>query len=140
MARKLLRTSALATFALAVVALSYGAFSTAAAAEKLGLEDIMKKSFNKKVGVCPKIGPAAKEGKWDDAQKLSKELAELGAALPSTDCPKGDKASWAKLTKEFAVQTKAIADAAAKKDGAATEAALKTLGGSCKACHTAHRD
>jgi len=139
MHRKLLRAFALCAATTAAVVMTYGAL-TAANANALGIEDVMKKSFNKKSGVCPKIAPAAKAGQWDEAQKLSTVLAECGAALPGTKCPKGDPASWTKLSKEFAVQTKAVSDACAKKDAAAVDAALKTLVGSCKACHTAHRE
>lgn len=139
MVRKTLRAASLAVATAGMIVLTYGAVTAANANAALGIEDIMKKSFNKKVGVCPKIGPAVKEGKWDDAQKLSKDLAEYGAALPGTACPKGDAGSWTKLSKKFAAETKAVADAAAKKDAAATEASLKTLTGSCKACHDAHR-
>ena len=137
MVRNLLRASALAALATAAVTLTYGSLT---AANALGVEDIMKKSFNKKSGVCPKIAPAVKDGKWDEAQKLATELAACGAALPDTKCPKGDAASWAKLSKDFAAQTKAVAAACAKKDAAAADAALKSLGASCKACHTAHRE
>lgn len=131
---------------LGAMALSLGAIVagqtakvTAEATKAAGIEEIMKKSFNKKVGVCPKIGPAAKDGKWEDAVKLSKELAEYGSALPSNPCPMGDAKSWEKLSKKFATDTKAVAEACANKDLAAVEAALKTLTSSCKACHDAHR-
>lgn len=141
MLRKSLRVASLCAIIAGVGVIITGAYSTAdaKAAAAAGIEDIMKKSFNKKSGVCPKIGPAAKEGKWDEAQKLAKELAECGAALPGNKCPMGDEKSWEKLTKQFVAETKAVAAACEKKDAAGVEAALKTLGASCKACHDAHR-
>jgi len=137
MVRKTLRIAALAVITAGIVVIASSASKAAAAA---GIEEIMKKSFNKKVGVFPKIGPAVKEGKWEDAQKYAKTLAEGGAALPATTCPQGDAKSWEKLTKKFAVETKAVADATAQKDATAVEAALKALNASCKACHDAHRN
>src|SRR5262245_35822018 len=118
MVRTKLRIAALAAITAGIAVILTGAFSTADAKANAaaGVEDIMKKSFNKKSGVCPKIGPAAKEGKWDEAQKLAKDLAECGSALPATACPMGDAKSWTTLTNKFAVDTKAVAAACEKKD------------------------
>ena len=133
MARKAMKT-------MAVAVLATLGFGVMAAAEKATTaHDVMKTCFNKKSGCCPKIAPAVKDGKWDEAQKLAKELATAGAELPNTKPETGDAKSWEKLSKAFAANTKAVADACEKKDAPAAEKALKTIGGSCKACHDAHR-
>jgi len=100
-------------------------------------KEIMKTLF--KDGTCKKCAEAGKAEKWEDAQKLSKVVAECGAALAKNKCPKGDAESWAKLTKEFAEQTEALNKAAEAKDSAKFDAAAKAITGSCKACHDAHK-
>jgi cytochrome c556 len=63
----------------------------------------------------------------------------LGAALGKNPCPKGDKESWAKLTKKFADVTKEISDAVGKKDADAVGKAAGAFGKNCKECHDAHK-
>jgi hypothetical protein len=103
-------------------------------------EDVMSK-VNGKKGLVAKVGTAAKGDKWDDAQKLAKEIKDLGAALGKNDPPRGSKESWAKLTKKYEEQTAAIADAADKKDAAAVTKATDafTAKENCAACHGAHK-
>ena len=87
------------------------------------------------------LGKALKsdEPAWDDIQKETKEYSELAAGLGKNDPPKGDKDSWAKLTKTYAENAKALADGAEKKDKAAMTTAHGKIGKSCKSCHDAHR-
>ncbi|MBN9117919.1 MAG: hypothetical protein J0I06_01925 [Planctomycetes bacterium] len=80
------------------------------------IKDVMK-SVAGKEGLCAKCNAAAKGEKWEDAQKLSKELAECAVALTKTKCPKGDAKSWEKLTKQYCEQAAAVSKAAEKKDG-----------------------
>jgi cytochrome c556 len=112
--------------------------STAADANVPDCETIMKKCNSKK-GLTSQIKAAVKDEKWEDAQKAAKELKEFGAALGKNTANKGEKTSWEKLTKKFAEQTSAIADATDKKDSAAYDKAAKAYGGSCKACHDSHK-
>jgi cytochrome c556 len=97
------------------------------------------KAVNGKTGLVAKTEGAVKDGKWEDAQKLSKQLAEAGAALAKNDVPKGDAKSWEKLTKLYADQTTAIDKAATDKDAKALEKAVKAFKGGCKTCHDAHK-
>lgn len=102
------------------------------------IKQVMKATTGKN-GLCAKCSTAAKGEKWEDAQKLAKELSACGEALTKTKCPKGDGSSWAKLTKQFSEQTKAIAKAADDKDSKAFGGAVKAFTGSCKGCHDAHK-
>lgn len=81
----------------------------------------------------------AKPPAWEAIQKSTKDFVILGAALEKNDPPKGEKASWKKLADKYFQDSKAMDDAATAKDLTAFQAAHKTLGGSCMACHNAHR-
>lgn len=76
---------------------------------------------------------------WKPIQKSTKEFAELGAALPKNEAPKGDQESYKKLADAYAANAKDMDEAAKQEDLAATKAALSKVSASCKACHTAHR-
>jgi cytochrome c556 len=64
---------------------------------------------------------------------------ELATALCKNQPPKGDRASWDKLTKQYLENAKKLNDAAAEHDRAAALAVRAKLGGSCTACHRFHR-
>jgi cytochrome c556 len=102
------------------------------------IETVMKKLMNKK-GAIEKSKAAVKEGKWEDAAKLAKDIKKGGEDLGKNAVPKGEKESWEKLTKSFAENTKAMSDAVEKKDKEAFEKAAKAVGGSCKSCHDSHK-
>lgn len=102
------------------------------------IKEVMKSTAGKQ-GLCAKCNAAAKDKKWDDAQKLAKELKECGEALAKNSCPKGDGESWTKLSKQYKEQTEAIAKAAEDKDGKEFAAAITKFTKSCKACHDAHK-
>lgn len=102
------------------------------------IQEIMK-AVGAKDGLCARCNQAAKGEKWADAQKLGKQLAECGLNLTKTKCPKGDAASWEKLTKQYCEQAAAIAKAADNKDAKAFNEAIGAFVKSCKACHDAHK-
>lgn len=77
---------------------------------------------------------------WDEIKKTTKDFVILGASLSKNDPPRGDKASWKKLADNYFQNAKALDDAAGDKDLTALQAAQKKMGGSCKSCHTAHRE
>jgi cytochrome c556 len=81
----------------------------------------------------------AEKPDWDSIQKTTKDFVILGAALEKNDPPKGDKGSWKKFADKYYANAKALDDAAAAKDLDKIKATQKAIGGSCKACHTAHR-
>ena len=59
---------------------------------------------------------------WKEIQPQAKEVAKLAAMLGKHKPPKGDEASWAKLTKEFATNAAALDKAIAAKDQTAAKA------------------
>jgi len=105
------------------------------------IDEIMTKGHKAKTGLRAQIKSGAEMANpnWADIQKKSKEFVDLASGLVKNDPPKGDKASWEKLCKEYVDLVKAIDEAAAKKDAKALAAADKKLGASCKGCHDAHQ-
>jgi cytochrome c556 len=77
---------------------------------------------------------------WATVQKETKAYNKLAADLPKNDPPKGDSAAFKKLARAFAANAKTLNEAAEKEDLAATNAALRKIGGSCKSCHDAHKE
>ena len=114
---------------------SYGVALSANAADA-EISEVMKKSFGKD-GFKASITTAVKGEKWEDAAKSAKEWNELAAALAKNKPPKGDAKAWEKQCAGFAENTKAILEAAEKKDAKATNKAIS--GFNCMACHKAHK-
>jgi cytochrome c553 len=124
---------------LAVLAVALG---WASADDKTpSIKDIMTKAHKGGDSLIEKLGKELKadEPKWDDVQKETKELVDLGSALGKNDPPKGEKESWAKLTKQYVDEAKVLDGAAQKKDKAAAAEAQKTLKTYCAACHKEHK-
>jgi cytochrome c556 len=104
------------------------------------IKEIMTR-VNKPGGLYPTISKELKadDTDWDEARAQSKAIAKMAAALGKNTAPMGDPLSWAKLTKEYADNARALDDAVAKRDKAAANAARARLGGeACKSCHKAH--
>jgi cytochrome c556 len=76
---------------------------------------------------------------WAKIETDAKVIEKLGAFLPKTEPPRGDKASYEKLAKAYASNAKKLEEAAEKQDLEKARAASKSLGGSCQTCHKAHR-
>lgn len=142
MVRKITRLAICFAAGLFAITLGVNAFAAdeKKAEKALSIEEIMKPSFGGKNSLQKKIAAATKAEKWEDAQKAATELKTLGAGLGKNETPKGDAASWKKLSAKYAEQTADISAAADKKDLKATNAALGVLGKSCKECHDAHRE
>jgi cytochrome c556 len=105
------------------------------------IKEIMSR-LNKPGGIYPSISKELKadDTDWDEVHDQAKTFAKLAAQLGKDTPPVGTPESWAKLTKEYADNARALEDAAAKKDRTAANAARARLGdASCKSCHTAHR-
>lgn len=111
------------------------------AADTPTIETIMQKVNKRKSGLHDEVNQALKAGKidWDGIQSKTKEYASLAESLGKNDPPMGGKASWEKLTKEYAANAKALNDAAQKKDKAAAQKAWNTIQNSCMSCHRVHR-
>src|SRR5262245_32490576 len=126
---------------LAAVAL---AILPAAAADKAAptIKEIMSK-LNKPNGLRPNLGQDLMddEPNWEEIQNETKHFVELVEALGKNTPPKGDKASWDRLTRAYADKAKAMDAAAKKKDKPGALAAHQKLSSNdfCKQCHDAHR-
>jgi hypothetical protein len=105
------------------------------------VKEIMSKA-NKPTGIYFNLKKDLEdeEPNWQDIQEQTKELAQLAAQLGKATPPKGDKASWTRLTKAYADNAKALAAAAARMDKKGTLAAHARLGGNtCTSCHKVHK-
>ena len=77
---------------------------------------------------------------WSEIQDQAKAYANLAGALGQAQPPRGEKASWEKLAKEYADSAKALEQAVQKKDKAGALAAHAKLSQACTVCHKAHRN
>jgi hypothetical protein len=140
MLRKMIRASLSAALGLMAIMLAVGAASPVAAEEKEKaptISEIMLKGHKGTDAYIAKIKAAAKDGKWDDAQEYAKTLAFFGENLGKNKPPKGEAASWEKLTKKYAENTKLVHQGTKDKD---VKAVNKGLGGiNCMECHKAHK-
>jgi len=134
MVRKLLRSGVFALMGVIGMVASYGAALSANAADA-EISEVMKKSFGKD-GFKATISAAAKGEKWEDAAKSAKAWNELAMALGKNTPPKGDGKAWEAECKKFCESTKAILDAAEKKDSKALKTAMSF---NCMGCHKAHK-
>jgi cytochrome c556 len=122
--------------ALAIMVLSAGADN-----EKLTVKELMGKLHKGAKAPLARLKTAlkAETPNWKEVQDSSKELVMLGAGLPKTEPPKGDKASFEKLATSYYETAKALDTAAKSENKAETQAALGKIGASCKTCHSAHK-
>ena len=140
MTRKLVRTGFF-TAALAAFVLVAGGPTTAQDDKVPTIKEIMKKGHGSK-GLLTGIAKHARSGDWDDAVNDAKLLKAFGEGLGKNQPPKGDAASWKKLTTKYKENTAAVAKAADMKDAKGVQAALNKINpksGACKECHDAHK-
>jgi len=76
---------------------------------------------------------------WEAIQEETAEYVKLTANLGKNKPPKGDAASWERLTKTYHDDARALDGAAKRKDRKGATAALDRLGRACTACHKLHR-
>ena len=118
------------------------AVGVAVAADPASIKDIMIKAHKPGKSLLANIMGELREDEpdWNDVQKDSKDLVQLGGALGKFTPPKGDQASWNRLTTAYVANAQALEAAAESKNKSAAQTALKQLQGSCRACHQAHRE
>ncbi len=121
----------------ALVALAAIPVGTVAAPDSI--KEIMKVAHGKTAPLVAKVGTEAKGKKWDDAAKDAGTLKENADALAGLKPKKGAEDSWKKQTDTYKENMAALAAAVEKKDDKAVAAAVKTIEGSCKACHSVHK-
>jgi cytochrome c556 len=105
------------------------------------IKDIMARAHKGSKSLLGTINTELKQDEpdWNDVQKDSKELLDLGKSLGKNEPPRGDKESWDRLTKAYEASAEALQSAAESKNQQAAKTALGKIQGSCKACHMAHR-
>jgi cytochrome c556 len=103
------------------------------------VHDIMEEGHSGKKSLIKQITNAVKDSKWDDAAKPSERFKFFGESIGKNKPETGSEESWKKLTEAYKKTTAEIAEGVKKKDKAAVDKALKTMAGSCKACHDAHQ-
>ena len=131
-------TLAASLLGLAALLSASGGNGVAAADDKLpDISEIMKKGHAKTDGYIAKIRTAAKEGKWDEAQKYAKDFAILGDALGKNKPPKGTEASWKALSKKYEENTKLVLKGAEDKDAKTVNKGLAGI--NCMECHSKHK-
>ena len=140
MTRRYLCAGAMALMSLTVIGVGLASADPADARAKT-VKEIMEKLNKGPQSESAKLKSAlaAKSPNWETIQASTKEYADLGPALGENDPPKGAKESWKTHSETFASQTKALNEAADKKDLAATKGAFQKISMSCMGCHRAHR-
>lgn len=113
----------------------------AGAAKMRTVKEIMGKLNKGPKALTPSLKRSLQKDQpdWQDIQDKSKEYANLAVELTKTTPPRGDKASWDKLTKDYAALAQSLETASAKKDKTAALSAHGKLTKACSACHKAHR-
>jgi cytochrome c556 len=137
---KRLTCLASATILLTASALATGR-AGAVDAEAPTIKDVMGKLHNGPNAPLAKLKKSlkAEPPDWKDIQENTKSFATLGAILPESDPPKGDKANYKMLASAYSDNAKALDGAAKKEDLSGAQAAFGKLSTSCAACHKAHR-
>ena len=122
------------------LALALSAGSTAADdKEKVyKINEIMKRHTGSK-SLLKGITAQVKAGDWEGAQDGAKLFKAFGESLGKNSPEKGDAASWKKLADAYKENTKAVYEAAEKKDAKEVTANLGKIQKSCKACHDSHK-
>jgi cytochrome c556 len=82
---------------------------------------------------------AAPSPDWKEIQANAKTVETCTEAIVDAKPRKGEQANYAKLAKAFAAHAKALHESAEKEDLAGAKAAFGKIGGSCMACHNAHK-
>ena len=144
MVSKCIRASLFAALGVFAVALSYGSAATPGHQDKQDekvpdISEIMLKGHKGTDAYINRIKTAAKAGKWEDAEKYAKTLAFFGDNLGKNKPPKGSAESWAKLTKKYQENTKAVYKATEDKNAKEVNKSLGAITSSCGQCHKAHK-
>lgn len=121
--------------------LATAGLADAKADKEPSLKDLMATLNAEKTGLRVEIDKGIKEDKpdWTAVQKMTKQYLDGASALPQKDPPKGEKESWAKLSKEFVVAAKNLDEAANSMDRKMCQEAFTKMMMGCRGCHTQHR-
>jgi len=101
--------------------------------------EVMKKAHTADEAFRKVIAKAVKDKDYESAATTAKAWVALSSQLGKFDPPKGEKASWKKLTTKYAKDVKSLAGAIDKKNARGAGQALATINKSCGTCHKAHK-
>ncbi len=135
------RFVSLSLLALGLIAGVLAGFGIIHAADKpKSIKEVMKLVHNED-GIRDTISEslAKKPADWATVSTKSKEWVDAATDMTKGKPKKGSAESWKKLSTKWLNDAKALHTASEKKDLKAAQTALKSLGTSCKACHTAHK-
>jgi cytochrome c556 len=135
------RTAIVALFAALMMLATLAALPAPARDDKApDTKEIMKK-VGSPTGLFFDVAKELKENDpmWEEVQQKTKEISKLLESLGKATPPKGDKDSWAKLTKAYADNAKNLEKAAAKMDLKTARDFSEKMKNSCTACHKVHR-
>lgn len=76
---------------------------------------------------------------WPKVEELTGYIEKLASSLPETKPARGSRANYERLAKAYASNFKTLHEAAEKQDLAGARQTTQKIGGSCAACHRAHR-
>jgi cytochrome c556 len=110
--------------------------------EKMTIKQIMGKIHKGSKAPIKNVQAELKSNSpdWSKVETDANLIEKFGAFLPKAEPPRGDQASYQKLARAYEKNAKALKAAAADHDHAKAKDAAKKLGGSCKACHDAHKE
>jgi fructose-specific component phosphotransferase system IIB-like protein len=128
-------------FVLAMAGLTAGPVGASSDDETPSIKKIMETLHKGPKSPLSTVKAALKKAApdWTEIQKQAEEFAKYGESLPKNDPPKGKKASYEKLAKAFAANTKTLKESAEREDLKATKSAFNKISSSCTACHKSHR-
>jgi cytochrome c556 len=126
---------------LVITLVTFSGLAVALKDEIPGVDEIMDITHRPKKGLKDVMEAEAKKPKpdWAKLEKSAKEFTRLISLLEKNDPPKGPKASWIKLSKEYTQDAMQVEAAVKQKDAKAVLAALKNLDKKCDECHDKHR-
>src|SRR6516165_4331720 len=82
------------------------------------VKEVMKKLNHRDTALCPTLGKLLKADapNWPEIQQDSKQFVMTVEMLTKNDPPRGDKASWNKLTGDYVADACALDDAIQRED------------------------
>lgn len=139
--KRLLCMCGLAVATLAVAVLVAGPAGAQDPKDPPSIKEIMKQLHKGEGAALPaaKAALAASPTDWEAVTKAAGPLVTLGDALGKNETPKGEQASFEKLSKDYYKEAVILADAAKAKNLSAAQGAVGKLGMSCGACHKDHK-
>jgi cytochrome c556 len=99
----------------------------------------MKKAHAGAKSYLGMVKKAVEADNFKAAAKPMKGWASIAPHLAELKPSKGSEESWKEMTTKYADSVKALSKAVEDQDGDAAKKELKTIGGECRSCHTAHK-